>query len=355
MSDIGLILPDVNNPTSNIREITDAICEKYRPLIDPRRVIFTNYVADTVPEEVVLDPTWIKKTLDTLVGNAVRYTQDGRIHVHITLGSNNSISIIVADTGAGIDHKRIENILEAKPEDADGLVNDSVKMRLSAIRLFAESMSGRININTKKGRGTEVTVSVRPLHDFFEIETVPENANPKDKRYSGQDTISDPDHLPLNTRSGFTRRLVRKADKKFDPRQFIGKRVLIVEDIVANQEVLRSLLEPAGCHVVTASDGQEGVELTNTQAFDVILMDIRMPIMNGVEATTLIRQTAGPNQNIPIIALTADASAENNAECLAAGADVFLTKPVVISELFSAIRYASAKHERQNSDESLSA
>jgi len=102
---------------------------------------------------------------------------------------------------------------------------------------------------------------------------------------------------------------------------------------------VRSLLEPAGCTVSAASNGMIAIELMENQVFDVILMDIRMPIMDGIETTKYIREHEGPHQNVPIIALTADASAENNAVCLAVGADVFLTKPVVVSELFSSIRF----------------
>ena len=103
------------------------------------------------------------------------------------------------------------------------------------------------------------------------------------------------------------------------------------------------MLEPAGCNVGVANDGKEALELMDNQIFDIILMDIRMPIMDGIETTKYIRQHEGPHQDVPIIALTADASAENNAQCLAVGADVFLTKPVILSELFASIRFARQK------------
>ncbi|MBL4871529.1 MAG: response regulator [Robiginitomaculum sp.] len=147
-------------------------------------------------------------------------------------------------------------------------------------------------------------------------------------------------------RQAFTRRGPRANDTKISPDQLEGLNILVVEDIEANQIVIRSLLEPVGCNITIAENGKKGLEMLELQMFDVVLMDIRMPIMNGIEATQHIRNTPGPHQNVPIIALTADASAENNAQCLAAGANVFLTKPVIVSELFSSIRFVREKYNR---------
>lgn len=151
-------------------------------------------------------------------------------------------------------------------------------------------------------------------------------------------------------RVGFTRRKSRSGSDRIDSDQLEGLNVLIVEDILANQEVVRSLLEPAGCYVGAASNGVEALDLMKNQVFDVILMDIRMPIMGGIETIEHIRHYAGPHKSVPIVALTADASAENNAQCLAAGADVFLTKPVVVSELFASIRFVREKEFRKLDD-----
>ncbi|WP_371396626.1 response regulator [Fretibacter rubidus] len=118
-----------------------------------------------------------------------------------------------------------------------------------------------------------------------------------------------------------------------------GLRVLIVEDVPSNHDVMKIFLEPQGCLVMGAENGAVAVDAANTQEFDVILMDIRMPEMNGIEATKAIRERGGLNAHVPIIALTADATAENNAQCMAAGADIFLTKPIIATELYDAIRF----------------
>jgi len=87
------------------------------------------------------------------------------------------------------------------------------------------------------------------------------------------------------------------------------------------------------------TNGLEALDVLNTQAIDIILMDIRMPEMDGIEATRAIRESGREYKNTPIIALTADASAETNAACMAAGADIFLTKPVMARDVIEAIRF----------------
>ena len=116
-------------------------------------------------------------------------------------------------------------------------------------------------------------------------------------------------------------------------------RVLIVEDVPSNHDVMKIFLEPQGCLVMGAENGIIAVSTTSKQEFDVILMDIRMPEMDGIEATKAIRARGGLNAHVPIIALTADATAETNAQCMAAGADIFLTKPLIATELYDAIRF----------------
>jgi CheY-like chemotaxis protein len=118
-----------------------------------------------------------------------------------------------------------------------------------------------------------------------------------------------------------------------------GLKVLIVEDMPSNQEVIKLFLEPEGCEMLCAANGLEALDILGAQAVDIILMDIRMPAMDGIEAMRAIRSQQGTNQHVPIIALTADVAAENNAECMAAGADIFLTKPVMCKDLIAAIRF----------------
>ena len=115
-------------------------------------------------------------------------------------------------------------------------------------------------------------------------------------------------------------------------------RILVVEDNLTNQRVIRLLLEKMGNTVVVAGDGAQAVELCRHEPFDLILMDMQMPVMDGLEATRRLRQLAHPNARVPIVALTANALDEDRQRCLEAGMSGFLTKPIVRQTLVEMLR-----------------
>ncbi|MEA2625186.1 MAG: two-component system, sensor histidine kinase and response regulator, partial [Candidatus Binatota bacterium] len=122
-----------------------------------------------------------------------------------------------------------------------------------------------------------------------------------------------------------------------------GKRILLVEDNVVNQKVATLMLQQAGCHVDVAANGREAVEMVGHLPFDVILMDVQMPEMNGLEATAAIRQAEGEGRRTPVIALTANALEEDRERCLAAGMDDYIAKPVRKENLLRTLRRWSPK------------
>ena len=128
-------------------------------------------------------------------------------------------------------------------------------------------------------------------------------------------------------------------ESTYDTESLRGLNVLIVDDIPSNQDVIKLFLDPEGCKSFGALNGIEALNVLDTQAIDIILMDIRMPEMDGIEATRTIRNSSRDYKNTPIIALTADVSAETNAACMAAGADIFLSKPVMGRELIESIKF----------------
>jgi CheY-like chemotaxis protein len=119
-------------------------------------------------------------------------------------------------------------------------------------------------------------------------------------------------------------------------RDYRNLHLLLVEDDPVNQEVAQDILEEIGWQVEVAADGKVAVDLASRKTYDIILMDMQMPVMGGVEATRLIRQL--PNgQNVPILAMTANAFSEDRDACINAGMNDFLTKPVVPEKLFGTL------------------
>lgn len=398
---------------ADIRKITTDLYEKWQDRVDPN-VAFTYGVADNVPEALMLDVKRVTQSMRNMISNAVKFTSEGRIHIHITMQDADAkpgddanvqgLSIIVADTGIGINDEMKSNLFKPFVQADSSMTRDygGAGIGLTVTRGFARVMGGDVVVNSKPGYGSEFALTIKTIdatlaakepdtglplftciaHEDHGItfspgvtmEQMEERKRIRDEKRlremtpdSTQDIIPSTaaplvrERLSLDLekrageqsdRSGFTRREPRQSETNID--QLEGLNILIVEDIIANQEIIRSLLEPAGCSVSAANNGKEALELLKGQIFDVVLMDIRMPILDGIETTEAIRKQAGPHQNVPIIALTADASAENNAQCLAAGADVFLTKPVIVSELFASIRFVRRK-KLNSANEQLSA
>ncbi len=134
-----------------------------------------------------------------------------------------------------------------------------------------------------------------------------------------------------------TNQETKKKDKTFLKQQNSDFRILVVEDNMINQKVLQTMLEEEGYPFTLAKDGQEAVEKTKSETFAIILMDCQMPVMDGYEATKLIRENEGPNRNIPIVALTANALRKTKEKCFEVGMSDFLTKPFKPHDLMKMI------------------
>jgi len=397
---------------ADIRKITAGLYEKWQNKVNPN-VVFTYGVAEGVPDALMLDVKRVTQSMHNMISNAIKFTSTGRIHIHITMqdadvkpGDDKNVqglSIIVADTGIGINDEMKANLFKPFVQADSSLTRDygGAGIGLAVTRGFARVMGGDVVVSSKSNYGSEFALSLKTIdaavaarepdtglpmfscvaHEDHGITfspgvTMEQMEERKRLREEKQQREATPDSaqdiipstaVPLvherarlereklakqdGDRTAFTRRKPRSNDTSVTLDQLEGLNILIVEDIIANQEVVRSLLEPAGCTVSVANNGKEALNLLEGQIFDVILMDIRMPVLDGIETTEAIRRQAGPHQNVPIIALTADASAENNAQCLAAGADVFLTKPVIVSELFASIRFVREKKHRKASEQ----
>jgi len=420
----------VTAPTS-IRQIIDGLYQAAKADVNEAQVQFTCFVADNVPDDLMLDSIRVKQSLSNLIANAVRFTEKGRIHIHTTMSEPDrkgvrDLTMIVADTGRGITDEVKEKLFKPFVQADSSLTrsHDGAGIGLAVTRGLSRLMGGDVTMTSTAGKGSEFKMVIktcaareaqinpetnRPVFEVVpssaakidfspavSIEKLRADADAKEKAQIQQDlygtqaqdpvievepeatsfetelddendvefetiaaltsapTLQDPQfsaptipEASENPRAGFSRNHPRSNTQEIEPDQLSGLNILVVEDIEANLEVLCSLLEPVGCSVSSAENGQIALDIMKTQTFDAVIMDIRMPILDGIEATRAIRGLPEPHCSTAIIALTADASAENNAECLAAGADVFLTKPVIVSELFSSIRFARRKQLRQ--------
>jgi len=264
-----------------------------------------------LPDRVISDPMRLRQCLDNLISNAVKFTpENGQVSVRMTSKSNgneNTISFAVEDTGVGISEANLEKLFkpfrQAETETARKFGGTGLGLVIT--KNLCQMMGGDVIARSELGEGTVFRMAIK--------------ANESDKSsVVCKDQISDG--------------AVAGADQNL-----AGLRCLVVEDNPVNLEVLRLLLEPFGLVFVETMNGQEALDVLETQYFDLILMDLRMPVLDGFEATKEIRKSTKFDNSVPIIAMTANAMHSDRRKCFEVGMDAYLTKPLKRQELIDAI------------------
>lgn len=246
--------------------------------------------------ELCSDVTRLRQILSNLISNAVKFTETGGVTVAVTLGPEDrdraGLVVDVTDTGIGIADHKLEKLFKAFSQlDASTSRRfGGTGLGLVIARRLAQMLGGDLTVTSKAGQGSRFT-------------------------------------LTLSLRSRRASRAPRGRDAL--PMLGLRGRVLLVEDNDVNRMVAQRMLEHLGLTVTTAGDGAEAVRLVESQPFDCLLMDVQMPVMDGLEATRRIRrrETEQGRRAVPIIALTANAMSDERRRCLEAGMDAHLAKP----------------------------
>jgi len=268
-------------------------------------------VDPAVPALVLADQARIAQILNSLLSNALKFTRAGEIRLclHAERRDEDSalLHIAVHDTGAGISPSDLARVFESFGRlDASATESSGgAGLGLSFSRKLAEAMGGDLSVESEPGVGSIFTL-VAPVKVVLWTHLASEAATDDE-----------------------VRRLT----------------VLVVEDHPVNRKILETALTAFGHCVVTAEDGAEAVALCRIQAFDVILTDVNMPIMDGLTATREIRGQPGPNQDAPVIILSASAQPKDHIAGYEAGADAYFNKPIDLSELAVMVeRAAGGRH-----------
>lgn len=248
-------------------------------------------IADAVPECVRTDPLRFQQILFNLISNAVKFTAQGRITVSADW-EDGTLLLAVADSGCGIPEDRIAQVFNSFEQADAGTTRryGGTGLGLSISRKLAEMMGGALTARSTVGQGSVFTLS-----------------------------------LPVEV--SVTRPAPAFADAE-ETGTLEGRSILAAEDHEVNRRILRLLLEPHGCRLTLVENGAEALELAEVERFDAILMDMQMPVMDGLEATRGIRAGQGANAATPIIALTANALDAHRQAWEAVGVAAFLTKPI---------------------------
>jgi PAS domain S-box-containing protein len=289
----------------DLPKVVDSVVHLMVPHAKEKGLSLVAQVAADVPRLIIGDPTRLRQVLLNLVSNAVKFTKAGSVTVSLSalsVGAEDAVlRFSVVDTGLGI-----------SPEARERLFNNFVQADATIARRFGGTglglaicnnivrmMSGEIGVDSEPGQGSTFWFTIRlPLADALE------------------------DQRAAAPAGGVLGRPLK---------------LLLAEDNLVNQKVAMMILQRKGHEVVTAADGLQALAAVQQQSFDLVLMDMQMPEMDGIEATRRIRTLPQPLGSLPIVALTANAQVAELERCMAAGMNGFVTKPFQPELLFSEI------------------
>lgn len=298
-----------------------------------------------LPETVLGDPTRLSQIVINLLTNGIKFTDAGFVRIQVDVVHGNAtrvqLRLEVTDTGIGIAPERQAELFNAF-EQADVSTTrrfGGTGLGLSLVRMLARAMGGDAGVHSESGTGSTfwVTLWLARADEYVLPDLADTNPFAVDRRLSTRMEHNAPP--PLSDVAATLRE------------QHTGRRVLLVEDNPVNQEVAQDLLRLVGLEVETADNGVYAVEMVSLHPYDLVLMDVQMPEMDGLIATRTIRLAGHSAHKLPIVAMTANAFAEDREACLSAGMNDFLTKPVNPSTLYAALlRWLPAQGAMQTVD-----
>lgn len=348
-------------PTSsavNVRQLMQLLLHRFDREARQKNNRLHISVRDQVPQQLYLDGVFLEKILSKLINNAVKFTQKGSITIIVegefddALEHKFNLKVSIKDTGCGIAPSRHNTLFVPFIQGDAGLNRgySGVGLGLPLCQQLASLMSGHIRLVETSPSGSifELQLGAPVLHkaDTHGLpETIPTSIY---SYYSDEDSgtvyaslAEDDEDTPAESPAPFEGAAEFESDQdEHHPNAYgNGRRILVVDDDNSNRLILKRMLRKMGYDSEEASDGHQALNKVEHNHYDLIFMDCQMPVMDGLETTRHIRQGAGPSQDSPIIALTANATSGFRQTCLDAGMTEYVSKPVRINAIAAIVKH----------------
>ena len=294
----------------SLRDTLDDTMKALSLRADQKGLELACHIPPDAPDALLGDPARLRQILVNLVGNAIKFTTSGEVVVRVLTASAGrgevALDVSVTDTGVGIPPEKQRAIFDAFTQADSSMTRTygGTGLGLTISTRLVELLGGRLSVESEVGRGSTFRFTAR-----FALQKSPP------ARAAAIDMVS-----------------LRESQRRL--------RVLVAEDNAVNRLLAVRLLEKGGHEVVVAATGTAALEALENQSFDLVLMDMQMPEMGGLEATIAVRErerASASGKHIPIIAMTANAMVGDKEQCLDAGVDAYLSKPLQVAALFAAI------------------
>ena len=284
----------------NLSTKLHSIYSMLKPVADDKSLAFWLKLAPDLPQRITSDPLRLQQILVNLLGNAIKFTQYGAISLKVSLRQDGQLLFEVVDTGIGISEAGQKKLFKAFSQ-VDGSSTRSyggTGLGLVISKQLVDLLGGEVGFESVEGKGSRFYFAI-PFEDAEPLEALVESEAS-----------------------------IESVEEKKPAVSLEQAKVLVVEDNLINQKLMLALLAKIGIKPDLAEHGEQALEKLAQQAYDIVLMDCQMPVMDGYEATRQLRAQDGFNQAVPVIAVTANAMVGDREKCLQAGMDDYLTKPV---------------------------
>lgn len=291
----------------NAKDLVDSLMSTFTYQAREKNLELKGRVADNANRILIGDPVRLNQILINLISNAIKFTHAGSVTVTCSVEREYKktcwLRVSVKDTGVGIPKEKLKTIFESFSQADESVTRryGGTGLGLAIARQLAEQQKGTIQVESAEHAGSEFSIVIPyPVGKVGGLTSTQHTAP--------SNTSNTPNHK--------------------------GVRILLVEDNDINRLYAQSILKRWQCETATAENGLVAIEKLKTATYDVVLMDIQMPVMDGYESTRAIRMMAPPNDKVPIVALTANATKADIAKCLASGMNTYLPKPFTPEDLY---------------------